>query len=270
MRVQIIVTANPCTPCVNRQLATMLIEGLGQTEGVILTDKGPDIVHVFGRWDVHTSGVVTSVCARKIPLVYTSLCGLVDSADALQGGARVQRTLARDKILSHVSVAHVSGALEEKAIKRGHSRVQTCVIANPFVTNVLSPDDALQDMVQLYRDTMEKHDAHIRAAIDTRAKHATTDEVIATLCSQFLYVKYMLHRGGIAQSLMDGLAAQMTECQYDEDAFAQAVKRLGISGFARSLLSALSKASTLTEGFMPFDPMEDKLTSRIIRNIIND
>jgi len=268
MRVQIIVTRKPRASFVNYSLASMLKAGVEKHDDMLLADTAPDIVHVFGTWDSGTAKLVASIYNRKIPTVYTSLSGLLSLVGNNGKVGHFAQVVHRNKILRTVTVAHVGGPMEEKALKHGFPGKPVCLIPNPCLTKTITEERMFSSMARLYQDTIDAHDKWARGLIDKKVQLVSENGIIHDLCSQILYVKYMMHRGGIPQSLLDCLSVSMTESQYDEDAMAVALKRLGIHDFTSSLLSALSQSSSLTEGFMPIEAADDKLSRKIINSII--
>ena len=55
--------------------------------------------------------------------------------------------------------------------------------------------------------------------------------------------------------------------QYDEDEMTKLIKKLGIYDFISSLLYVMNEKSELTEGFMPIESSNDKLSDIIADRI---
>ena len=89
----------------------------------------------------------------------------------------------------------------------------------------------------------------------------------AAICSRFLYIKYLLHKGNIPIDTLKETSSMMITKQYDEDEMEKLIKKLGIYDFVSSLLHAMNIKTGLTEGFMPIESSNNKLSETIINKI---
>lgn len=269
MRLQIIATRKPAPADINYSLCQLLREKLAENKGVTLTDKAPDIAHVFGDWDNKTASLVKSFHNCRIPIIYTSLKGLQAVSAKENASSMISIKRNRSEIANRISVFHVCGEKERQAVERKHRKTATKLIYNPSITAMATPQDTISKTLALYEETVASHDQHIRQTIAERVKKTNVKETnICEICCQILYIQYLMLRGGITQELLDALSSTMMREQYDEDIMAETLKRLDMTGFTASLLPVLGKRAALTEGFMPIAAVNNKLTDSIENNIL--
>lgn len=271
MRLQIIATRQPLSEDINYSLSTLLHEELAKKDVLTLTDVAPDVVHVFGDWDKKTVDAVCEIHRKAIPIIYTSLKGLqVVSIESEDGNAIIVKQNRR-KILQTVDTVHVCGEKEKQTIEKYYRKASTKLIQNSAFTSLTDSETMINQMLSLYETTAKCHDEKIRTKISARVeKQNCGDKNINEILNQMLYIKYLMLRGGITQTLLDTLSMTMTRLQYDEDLMTTIVERMKLLDFSSSLLSVLEQKAGLTEGFMPFKAMNNKLTKRIENNILTN
>lgn len=261
MRIQIVTTTGKDpSACPNLPLAAMLSARLGQCEGVSVVDDRADVVHVFGTWSRKGARAVRRYAARRIPVVFTSADGLCSMLRLHRDRRRVVRRIAGD-----AAAVHVIGPLEGAYVRDVAADAAVCEIANPGITSVLSEEGVVSAMLSLYVRAAELHDRRERQQIAGQvAGLEEKDTVIRDLCAEILYARYQAFRGNLGHGTMDGIAGDLTRRQYDEDRFAGAVRKLGVGDFCRRLLYAAGERASLTEGFMPVPPLEDRQARRLV------
>lgn len=271
MRLQLVATQQLSPLNINLSLFSLLQEELSKRDGMIITEQAPDLVHVFGIWDNNTANMVKKEFNRKVPVVYTSLQGLQAMASKGCGYDAISAKRLRNEILKKVSTVHVCGTKEQEQIAKSCKKTTTHIIYNPFFTSKTTNENVVNEMLRLYEDTYKAHEQDIKASITSKVESVeSTDKNIITVCCKILYVKYMMLRGGITQALLDDLCSTMTTLQYDEDIMERVCSQLRIKSFAASLFAVLARKASLTEGFMPFPSVENKMTDTIEKNILND
>jgi len=270
MRIQVIITKSKTATLINLPMATLLQEYIQKQEGMELTSQNPDIIHVFGTWETATSKIMTKFFKRNIPIIFTSLDGLQAIVRKPSGIPNPIHTVNRKHIITNSTSIHVCGPLEKELTSRLCPEKNIITILNPTLTRMTTPQDMFNAMSEVYKDTISSHDRQIRESIDEHVKNVSGDDtVINSICSQILYIQYLLQRGGIHQYVLDSLSNDMTEHQYDEDTMSGIIDKLKIRHFTSSLLTVLNRKSTLTEGFMPINATDDKLASCITKNIVS-
>lgn len=233
---------------------------------IVITDQNPDIVHLFGDWDMQTFFKVKSIYNRSIPLVFTSIGGL----QSLISCNKMKTSYIIKQITKYISIIHVCGPIEKNLLSRINKNIKIHTISNPAISNIITIDEMVSQMIVLYRQTIMFHDNHICEQIKNKVNNiCKSDAAISEICICILYIKYLHNRGFIPQSKLDELSQTLIKCQYDEEEMGKVLKNLSIYGYTSSLLSVLNKKSTLTEGFMPITDKEDKTAENILNCITN-
>ena len=123
-------------------------------------------------------------------------------------------------------------------------------------------------MLKTYNSIINNYDKRKKETMKSII-HAqyTKDDEIFEICSRFLYIKYLLHKGNIPIDTLKETSSMMITKQYDEDEMEKLIKKLGIYDFVSSLLHAMNIKTGLTEGFMPIESSNNKLSETIIDTI---
>lgn len=93
------------------------------------------------------------------------------------------------------------------------------------------------------------------------------EDVIETICIMTLNVRHHLREKTLSMRHIADLYDIIRYGEYDEDRLAEVLGRLRVKRLAARFLQLLKEYCYLTEGFMPFEPVDDKRTGRI-REII--
>ena len=94
------------------------------------------------------------------------------------------------------------------------------------------------------------------------------EDNISAICSRFLYIRYLLNKGYIPIDTLKDTASMMTTRQYDEEEMEKLIKKLEIYDFVSSLLYVMHEKANLTEGFMPIQSSNNRLSETILNRII--
>ena len=73
------------------------------------------------------------------------------------------------------------------------------------------------------------------------------------------------HKGSLALRQLADLYTAIKYNDYDEDRLAEVLRHLRIYRYARRIIQLLAEKVQLKEGFMPFPPLNDRQTRRILR-----
>ncbi|MBR5656664.1 MAG: hypothetical protein IKW98_08285 [Prevotella sp.] len=269
MRIQLYISDKVRSVDINNKLVTTLLRLLESVAGHVVTDENPDIVHFFGCWDLSMSHAATNIKRRMTPYVYSPLGGLQPwEVDNHKLSKHTQMMAFQRKMTKEAAVVHVGGEMEYKNIIKKKWNTNVRIIENPLVTNDISEDEMVGQMLALYEETIKKHDVKIRANIAEKvANTKEEDETVNSLLREILYARYQLHRGGLPITTLNDLSNHLTKSDIDEDHFAQLLADMKIDKFFARLEYVMESESTLTEGFMPTPMLEDRRVDKIKSSI---
>ena len=262
MRIQLIV---PPATTLSRE-AIGFVEGMKEAFGkaafqVELVDKHPDLIHVVGIRNEVSMQAITKAHSRQIPVACSPL-GELTPWNLQQHLARTQAPNLKNALQS-ANLIHVTGPFEQKTVEeiaRKHGR--TILAPNPVVTNASTFEHVAQILVEEYIQLIQKQEDAKRMEIK-KLLVGESDEVASSLYEKILYLRYMNQRQTLPLLLLHELAALLTQSDYDENAFSKNLKRYAIEGFFPRLEQILAEQSSLTEGFMPLPPVDDRETERM-------
>ena len=265
MRIQLYISEKAKSVDINNKLVTTLLRVLESAAGHVVTDENPDIVHFLGCWDMRMAHAATSIRRRLIPYIYSPLGGLQPwEIDEHKLAKHTQLMTYQRQLTNEASAVHVGGEMELKSIQRKKWNTNIRIIENPAVSNGISENEMVSQMLAVYEETIRNHDNKIQADIAKRvAKVKEDDETINGLLREILYARYQLHRGGIPAQTLDNLSTHLIKSDIDEDHFGQLLTDMKIDKFFSRLESVMESESTLTEGFMPIPMTEDRVADKI-------
>ena len=266
MRVHLITAQKVKPEYINYGMYETLCRGLSDHGKATIVDTNPDIVHIFGLWNRHYANVAAKYAKRGIPVVFTSLDGL---PQLMRMYRKPMSTCRIRRITRVAAVTQVCGATEEGIVRRIDSKAQCEIIRNPSYTTLTSAEELLTSIEHLYVKVVDEHDKKIRSGISNRvaALHGC-DDAMKEICSQMLYLKYLLHRGSIPKGFITNLASTLTATDYDEDKMAATMKRLGTYKMSARAMQVMGDLGILTEGFMPMPPIADGRTTTMKQCIV--
>jgi len=91
----------------------------------------------------------------------------------------------------------------------------------------------------------------------------TDEEVLQTICIMMLNIRHHLRGGTLSMNHIASLYDAVRYEDYDEDRLDEILKRLRIKKLTARMLQILKEYVYLPEGFIPFEPVDDKGTQRI-------
>ncbi len=236
-------------------------DGLAVDRDIEITDRFPDLIHVFGAWNAQALHAVRRAHRLLIPTVYSPLGDL--SPWKLREKRCRPFDLSRQKQATRsASCVLVWGELERKAIEQRRWNSHIVVVPNAVITSQITQTDMASRIKELYRNVIDQHDLRMHHNIDGRLA-VFGDEAETALCHLFLYLRYRFHRRNILQEDLKRLTDTLNTLEYDEDRLNEMLRTLHEERFAARILQVLADDCGLTEGFMPADPIDDKRTAQI-------
>jgi len=269
MRIQLYISEKAKSVDINNKLVTTLLRLLESAAGHVVTDENPDIVHFLGCWDIRMAHAATNIRRRMIPYVYSPLGGLQPwEIDEHKLAKHTQILAFQRQLTKEAAVVHVGGEMEHKSITRKKWNSNVRIIESPFVSNDITEDELVSQLLDLYEETINSHNTKIKEDIAQRVSEVKEDdETINSLLREILYARYQLHRGGLPSLTLDNLSTHLTKSDIDEDHFEQLLDDMRISKFFARLECVMATESTLTEGFMPIPMIEDRVADKIKSSI---
>lgn len=255
-----------------QQYIQCLQEGLSTHNDITLTNHYPTLIHVFGAWNQQTYHCIAQAHRLRIPTVYSPLGEL-----APWWFNKTEIQINKVKIYLQKNTTHkankivVWGEQEKQCIlqKRWNQHIE--IIKNPIVTNSISAEECTKQLVDVYQQTIKEHNLLIHQQISNKLSKLNsknnTNEL--SFCHQLLYLRYQYHRRNISTQQLNQMATALKTIDYDEDKLENIIIQLKEKKFAARIIQILSEQYQLTEGFMPFAPVNDKQTKKI-KNVINN
>lgn len=267
MRIQYIMTSKRHKDDINStniHFMILLQEYICKYDYVDIVDHAPDIAHVCGNWNIQTLRQIKKIIRNEIPVIFTSCDGLND----FSGNIQRHKALIMRKLIHNVSAIHVCGLIEKEKIQHVCPDSRVYVVSNPVISNTTDVNNMTSLMLKTYNGIINNYDKRKKETIKSiiHAQYAKDDEIFE-ICSRFLYIKYLLNKGNIPIDILKETSSLMITKQYDEDEMEKLIKKLEIYDFVSSLLHAMNIKAGLTEGFMPIESSDNKLSEIIIDTI---
>lgn len=265
MRIQYLV-ANVCntTDNTNVHFITLLKKSICKYDNVEIVNQFPDIIHLCGDWSIQTIRQINKIIHHEIPVIFTCNNGL----NVFSKKKQHYQTYIMRNIISKVSAIQVCGPLEKEKIQVISPSSNIYVIPNPIISNTINTNEIITQMIKTYKTIINNHDTDKKEIIKNKIHTIyTPNDEISIICSRFLYIKYLLHKGYIPKQILTETSNMLKSKQYDEDEMKKLIKKLGIYDFISSLLYVMNEKSELTEGFMPIESSNDKLSDIIADRI---
>lgn len=265
MRIQYIVSCRYDTNDVNVRFMTLLEEHICKYDNIEMVDKAPDLVHICGDWDIHTIRQIKKVIHSETPVIFTSHSGL----SFFSSKTRQHQKIMIRKIAQQVSAVHVFGPLEKEKTKSTYPQTKIYVVSNPYVSATTDINKMISQMTEMYNSVIRNHDTWKKERIKSKIQVLySREDSISAICSMFLYIRYLLRKGYIPIGTLEDTAHMMKTLQYDEDEMEKVIKKLEIYDFVSSLLYVMQEKANLTEGFMPIESSNNRLSETILNRII--
>ena len=270
MRIQIYASNKTRSEEINGTLISALERLYQNHSDIILTDENPDIVHVFGAWELDTCKYVSQLYKKTIPYVYSPLGGLLPWKLKRNSMENQQLVLysAQKKMTMRASMIHVCGLLEKESIEKSKWNEAITFIKNPIITNSISEETMAEELLKIYGEIIASYDFKVHEDIQNKVNNLEEeDENIRLIFGKILAAQHQVNRGYIKQETLDDLSHVMIAADYDEDAMANLLQKHHLDLFAARLEQVLLDESTLTEGFTTLPPIQDKETESIRKSI---
>lgn len=108
-----------------------------------------------------------------------------------------------------------------------------------------------------------------KASFETICSDENPSDAEKTVCQAFMNLSHELKHKTLCRRHLADLYNILRDTDYDEDKVGRMLKHLKLHAFAASLLQILHDSMGLEEGFMPFDPKNNKKTNNIIQSLHN-
>lgn len=118
-----------------------------------------------------------------------------------------------------------------------------------------------KDMSALGRSSLPEDKTSMQERLDDEICEG--EEVLRTICVMLLNAHHQFRRGTLSMRHIADLYDVIRYEDYDEDRLVSILKRFKIHKFASRILRILQDDLYLTEGFTPFEPLEDSGTGKI-------
>jgi hypothetical protein len=228
---------------------------------------------------------MSNMMATLYRKVLDSNARLLLSSDARQAiGDLFQIGIDHDVLFDHKHCASVKELLERLTdtdwrrimiyaddeaitvpIKKGLERMQfvppEIVIEDidRFATGSTYNSGALQDNELCFKS------ASLNSKLATFIKEREVNE--RKLCIELLNLKHEIEHHTAPLYHLGNVYSTMRFCNMDEDRLNEIVKDLDIDDFASRLITVMHNILNLTEGFMPFQPKDDRLAKQLENDI---
>lgn len=265
MRIKYVIPSKPSPSCINMEMWQMLVHGLTVCDQIDIVDMSPDIVHIFGIWNIHNVRLVEQYRSKDIPVVFTSINGMLGIVN--RNGRQVYTPnvlYAIRRIVRLGAVVHACGQTEQNFLTGIVKSSAIHVITNAAFTSTISVDDMVASFRSLYVDTIQSNDTSVRNRISRQlSKYNIQDKSIHDVCTRLMYIRQRFKMLNIPQSLLDETSQVLTESDYDEKSMRNTLDEMHLSKFASYTMALLESNSSLTEGFMPIDSIDGKVVSEM-------
>lgn len=108
-----------------------------------------------------------------------------------------------------------------------------------------------------------------KASFETIRKDEEPTEAELSVCQAIMNLSQELKQKTLSKRHLIDLYKVLRYTDYDEDKITRMLKHLKLFHFTESLLQILHDSLALQEGFMPFDPRNNKRTKKIIQSLHN-
>lgn len=269
IRVKYIIPDKLSDTHVNRGLPDLLRQWLPASGAMLVVDKHPQIVHVFGLWNSSYAKLVKRLRRKGLPVVFTSIEGLSPLLN-INGNTTndIIRIAAIRQICTSCNIIHVCGNTEKALLESLSKKAHTKVILNSMLTSLTDEERMLSIFQETYISAYEQNTSFIRECISKKIKAVTNDETIADVCSCLMYIRSLYVSGCIPQKVLDDTTSTMMTHDYDEAEMANVLKSLKMLRFSSFCMSLLENRTQLTEGFMPIPSASGKIDSRMQNMIV--
>lgn len=276
MRIRFFIAPSLPKDHVGRLLAEALAAALSEKDGlqVVCSSKSPlsnghpestpHLVHVFGAWDNAAATFLFKARNRGIPTVYSPVGGLISWNKEQEGIQRRIALYARQlRMIGQAEAVVTFSQIEKQSVEKMKNAIRLETFANPIITNTVTMDGLVGQMIQLYEQAEKSFDEKVRQQINNKI-FAWKDSVsIHAILFKLFYLQHQLHQGAIPHDSIAELGQMMMTTDYNEDEMNDILQQLKMDKWMARLEQILSETDGLTEGFMPSPPLNDSTTKRI-------
>ena len=266
MNISIVFTSEAKRHQAYTDMVQLLQQELTHDASNYLSDESPDIIHVFGSFDMETRSLLSRYRALRIPTVLT-VCNALDaytrhSPDIKQGHLH----LLRRQTLMKASAIMAVGEIESTALQTSAGKMAIRIIANAAVTSTTTAHEMAAQMLKMYIDTIKRHDADVQHSITRTLQrtHTQGNNPVRQMCALLLYARYLNIRGQLTPTRLEQTARLLIATSYDEALLAQLLSKLHIKTFTAQLLTLMEEKELITEGFMPIPQAHRPLRLNVI------
>ena len=266
MKVQLFISPKQNHSKMKMKYLAMIREVMSNREADIeLTEQFPDIIHVLGIWDLQATQQITSAHNLNIPTILSTMGGMTPwQISHSRSLAAHNDWVKQKKTVQQSSAVIVWGNTERMEIEKRRLNEQVHLIPNALITSSISPIKMGDQIIRLYDEIIKRHDLQIHTSIDKELNAlGENNEIEKQVCHQFLYLQYQFHRQNIHSQTIEQLKQTLLTVEYNEDILKSMLEQLHQNLFASRLMQLMAEDYNLTQGFMPLDPLEDKLSKQL-------
>lgn len=241
----------------------MINRRIAMTNGYVVTEEQPDIVHIIGCWDQEAFRITKKMCNMRIPYVYSTMEGLLPW-NREKWSDNILFYSHQKKAISHAALILAGGELEKNSLEELKWNKHITTITNPLTTNSVTEENTIQLLLSYYEHVKKEHEKTIRCEIEQNVKSMPLDNDDARkVMRMFMYASYLCRRKMIPQNFLDEFSQILTTTDYDENLMENMLCKNNLIMMAARIEQVMADESTLTEGFMPVTARDDKETDKI-------
>lgn len=247
----------------------MMSRDIVMSNGCVVTDVQPDIVHIIGCWDNKAFRIAREMFSMRIPYICSTMEGLMPWNREKWSENPLFNTRQK-KTITHAALIQTGGELEEMVLKELGWNQHIHIIANPLTTNCVTEEKTAQELISSYEYVIKEHELMIRQEIEQEVNSMSLDnEDARKVMKKFLYARYLCRRKMIPQAFLDEFSQTLKTTDFDEDLMGNMLHKNNLLILAARLEQIMADESSLTDGFMPIPARSDKETDKIKTYITN-
>ena len=271
MRIELFIPEAAAQAAYCHQYVAMLRSGLQDQFKADIDVPHPDIIHVFGAWNMAAAIKIKQARKQLIPVVYSPMGMLspwVKKENCIVKSA--QLAVFQHHMLCHATSVVAWGQQEIDAIRHMEKSVRIHQVANPVISNATTAAQMVANMVQVYEQSISAHDTNIRQQIEAKLdKRQINDAAMRSIMFELCYMRYLFHRRNIPQARLQSYAQLLIATDVDEEKLEALLYETHLHKFMESLEAVMEAHTNLTEGFMPIPAEQNKLSKQIEQTITN-
>lgn len=263
---------------VHGEYAQLLREGCETAD----TLAEADVVHLLGAWSFKAARIARRARRMGIPYMVTPL-GAVSPWNRTHPRWRrlLQTWLYEKRMLTRAHTLIATSEMERSYLLGLKWNPQVFHIANSLLTRTIAPAGMVQLNRQAAGHSLELFEQARTEAV-TRATAFVDDMTFGEaesgqtwpnereIVGQIMRIHLRMAHRNIPDTYIDRLNSLLNHTEYNDDIVAEALHRLGLTRFARSLFGVMATVTGLTEGFMPLPALSSRQGKTIGRYIKKD